>query len=156
MWDGQAGLGVPSGAIEHQHDDALASCPDRACESREQLLEERLVEAVRQIPDGFPAAGMHERGDVEPLITMVPECDRAVADGRPHAATNGFQAEPVLVRRPYFDRLVRIAACFRREDVGEPFLKSASSSGVADFGFFGRGSCSDQPSFLSASQPRGA
>jgi hypothetical protein len=38
--------------------------------------------------------------------------------------------------------------------VHELFLNAAASSGVADFGFFGRGFWSDQPIAFNASQPR--
>jgi len=43
---------------------------------------------------------------------------------------------------------------FLSEGLGELFLKAASSSGPAAFGFFGRGDWIDQPIALSASQPR--
>jgi len=87
---------------------------------------------------------------------MMPGRDRPLADGRPDAAMNRLQAEPMLVRRPYLDRFVGRLAGFLGQRIGELFLKAVCSSGVADFGFFGRGLCSDQPSFFSASKPRGA
>lgn len=152
----EAGFGVPSGSVEHQDDDAFAPCADRAGEVREQPFEERLVNAVRQIPDGLAAGRLHERRDVEPLIAMMPRRDRPLADRRPNAAMDRLQAEPMLIRRPHLDRLVGMPAGFLDQYVGELFLKASSSSGVADFGFFGRGSWIDQPSFFSASQPRGA
>ena len=154
--DGKPRFGVPTGAVEDQDDDALASRADGSCEACEQLLEERLVDAVREIPDGLAAGRLHEGGDVKPLIAMMAERDWPIADGSPDATADWLQAEPVLVRRPYLDRLVRVLVDFFGEDFGELFLKAAASSAFADLGFFGRGCCRDQSSFLSASQPRGA
>src|SRR3972149_652921 len=65
-----------------------------------------------------------------------------------------LQAEAMLVRRPDFNRLVRMLLGFFGHRVGELFLKAAPSSGPAAFGFFGRGDWIDQPIALSASHPR--
>ena len=62
--------------------------------------------------------------------------------------------EQVLVCCPDLDRLVRMLGGFFGHRVGKLFLKAASSSGVADFGFLGRGDWIDQPMALSASHPR--
>lgn len=147
---------VPSGAVEHQHDDAVTPGACRAREVREQLFKERLVDAVRQIPDGLTAGRLHEGRDVEPLIAVMPRGRRPFADRSPDPVKDRLQAKPMLILRPDLDRLARMLAGFIGQRVGEFFLKAASSSGVADFGFFGRGAWIDQLSFFSASQPRGA
>ena len=82
------------------------------------------------------------------------ERDRPLADRRPNPAMDRFQPEPMLIRRPDLDRLVRMLGGFFSHRVGELFLNAASSSGVADFGFFGRGDWIDQPIACRASQPR--
>lgn len=152
----EARFGVPSGIVKHENYNALASSTGFTREVREQLLEERLVDAVREIPDGLPARRRHEDSDVEPLVAMVTERDRPLADGSPDPAMDRLQAEPMLVRRPYFDRYVGMLAGFFGECVSEVFLNASTSCGPAAFGFFGRGDWIDQLSFLSASQPRGA
>ena len=131
---------MPSGTIEDQDDDALGAGTDRAGEVRQQLFEERLVDAVRQVPDALAAGRFDEGGDVKPLIAVMTERDRTLAGGGPDAAADRLQAEPVLVRRPDFNRFVRVFAGFFGERVGEFFLKAAASSGLAERGFFGRGS----------------
>src|SRR5207302_11516716 len=60
----------------------------------------------------------------------------------------------MLIRRPYFDRLVGMLLGFFGERVSELFLKAASCSGVAGLGCRGRGDWIDQPIACSASQPR--
>ena len=78
---------------------------------------------------------------------------RVLADRRSHAACDGLQANAVLVcRRP---RLVfRGASRLLRQQRPRAFFNAAASSGVADFGFFGRGVWIDQQIAFSASQPR--
>src|SRR6516162_2546118 len=80
--------------------------------------------------------------------------DRTLADRRPHAACDGLQANAVLVCRKDLDWFVGVLCGFFSNSVRELFLNSAASSGVADFGFFGRGVWIDQPIAFSASQPR--
>lgn len=146
---------MPSRSVEHEHDNALTPGADRMGELREQSFEERLVDTVRQIPDGLAADRLDEGRDIEPLIAVVTGRDRPLADRRPNAAPNRLQAEPMFIRRPDFDRRAEMPVGFLGQRVGE-LLKAACSSGVADFGLRGRGACTDQPIFLSASQPRGA
>ena len=111
-------FGVPSGTVQHQHDDALTPSACRAHKVGEQLFEERLVNAVRQIPDGLAAGRLHEGGDVEPLIAMMPGCDRPLADRRPNSAKDGLQAEPMFIRRPDLDRLAGMLAGFIEQRAG--------------------------------------
>jgi hypothetical protein len=80
--------------------------------------------------------------------------DRALADWRPYAARDGLQADAVLVRGEDLDLFAGVLCRFLGEGVRELFLKTAASSGEADFGFFGRGFWIDQPIAFSASQPR--
>src|ERR1039458_8280195 len=95
-----------------------------------------------------------EGGDIEPFVAMMAERDRPLADRRPDTAMDRLQPEAMLVRRPDFDRLIRMFGGFLSEGPSELFLKAASCTGVAAFGFFGRGDWIDQPIALSASQPR--
>jgi len=87
---------------------------------------------------------------------MMTERQRPLADGRPDAPADRLQAEAMLVGRPDFDRLAGVLLRFFGDGLRELFLKAASCSAVAAFGFLGRGAWIDQRSFFRASQPRGA
>src|SRR5271165_7242787 len=65
-----------------------------------------------------------------------------------------LQANAVLVCGKDLDRLVWVLRGLLGNSVHELFLNAAASSGVADFGFFGRGFWIDQPIAFKASQPR--
>ena len=79
---------------------------------------------------------------------------RPLADRRPDAPRDGFQAEPVLIAGEDLDRPLRMFRRFLGDGVFEVFLNAAASSGEADFGFLGRGSWIDIPQAFNASQPR--
>ena len=145
---------VPAGIVELEHDDAVAPGAGLACKGFEQLCEEGFVDPVRQIPDGLAARRRHECGDIEPFVAVMTERDWPLADRRPNSAMDRLQAEPMLVRGPDLDRLVGMFVGFFADRLAEAFLKTSASSGVADFGFFGRGDWIDQPIACSASQPR--
>jgi len=104
----QVGRGVPTGAVELKHDDALPSCPGLAGKQRQQRGEERLGHPVRDVPEGLARDRLHEGGDVQPLITVVAQRDGALAFGGPHPPDDRLQPNAVLVGRPDFDRLVRV------------------------------------------------
>src|SRR6266571_4287737 len=63
---------VPAGLVEYDNDDALAAGTGLPCEGFEQFGKERLVDAVRQIPDGFSAHRRNEGGDIEPFVVPRP------------------------------------------------------------------------------------
>jgi hypothetical protein len=113
---------MPTGVVELENDDAVAPGAGLAREGFEQLGKERLVEPVRQIPDRLSARGCDEGGDVEPFVTVVTERERPLADRRPDAAMDRLQAEPMLIRGPDLDRLVRMLLGFFGDYVGEFFL----------------------------------
>jgi hypothetical protein len=145
---------VPTGIVEGENNDAVAPGAGLAREDFEQLGKEWLVDAVRQIPEGFSARRRDEGGNVEPFIAVMAERDRALADGRPDPAMDRLQAEPMLIRRPDLDRLVGMLGGLFGERVGKVFLKTSASAAVAEFGFCGRGDWIDQLIAWSASQPR--
>lgn len=84
--DGQVFRCVPTGIVELEHDDAVASGAGVACEGFEQLGEEGFVDTVRQEPDGLAARRSNEGGDVEPFVAMVAESERSLADRCPDTA----------------------------------------------------------------------
>lgn len=147
---------MPSGIVEDENDAALFFRADGLGEVGQQFFEERLADAVGQIPDRLAARRLDEGGDIEPLIAMMAERQRPLFDGRPDAAADRLQPEAMLVGRPDLDGLARMLPRFFGGDFRELFLKASSSSAVAAFGFLGRGAWIDQRSFFKASQPRGA
>jgi hypothetical protein len=145
---------MPARIVEHENDAALAPRTGLAREAGEQGGEEGLGEARAEIPDRLAAGRLHEGGDVQPLVAVMAQRDRALADRRPNPAADRLQAEAVLVLRPDLDRPVGVRR-FGFGDSGiEPPLKAACCSGVAARACRGRGAWSDHSIRRSASQPR--
>src|SRR3954453_14435961 len=150
----QVRCGVPAGAVEPEHDDALPSRPGLAGKQRQQRRKERLGDPVRHVPEGLARGWLHEGGDVQPLVAVVAKRDRPLTLGGPHPAQDRLQADAVLVRGPDLDRLVRVLCRFLGNDRGQLFLNASRSSGVVEAGWRGGGFFTGQPIALSASQPR--
>src|SRR4051812_28298628 len=102
-----------------------------AGEGGAQFGDEGLGEAAAEIPDRLAAGWLHEGGDVEPLVAVVAEGDRSLANGRPDPAPDRLQAEAVLVLRPDLDQPVEVRRPGRGDSGIEPPLKAARCSGVA-------------------------
>ncbi len=150
----QPRLTMPAGVVEDEHDGAIDAGPGLSRQAFEQRREERLRDAVARIPEGLARRRRDEGGVVEPVEAMMATCDRPFADGRPNAACDGLQTKSVFVAGEDFDRTLGMFRGFLGDGAFEVFLNAAASSGVADFGFLGRGRWIDQPSAFSASQPR--
>ena len=134
---------MEAGIVEEQHDPLFGSGADRSGEGGEQAGEQRLGHAVAQVPDRFAGGGAHKGRDVEPLEAVVTERGRALSLGGPHRAQDRLQAEAMLVGAEHLDRHARVGGRLLGDDVRQLFLKAWASSAVADFGFFGRGRCSE-------------
>jgi len=132
--DGQVGRGVPAGAVEPEHDDAIPSRPGLTRKQRQQRRKERLGDAVRDGPEGLAGDRLHEGGDVQPLVPVVAERDRPLTFGRPYPADDRLQPEAVLIRGPDLDRLVRVLGSRLSDGLLELFLNASCSSGVAAAG----------------------
>ena len=150
----QASFAMPTGVVENEQDGSINASAGLACKSFEQRGEERLRHAVVHIPKGLATRRRNEGGHVEPVETMMARRDRTFADGRPNAPRHRLQAEPMFVAREDFNRPLGMLFRFLGDDVLKVFLNAAASSGVADFGFLGRGVWIDMSQALSASQPR--
>jgi hypothetical protein len=140
----QVGRGVPTGAVELEHDDALPSRPGLTGKQRQQCRKERLGDPVRDVPEHLARDRLHEGGDVQPLVTVVAERDRPLTLGRPHPADDRLQPDAVLIRGPDLDRLVRVLGPRLSDGLLQLFLNASCSSGVAEAGWRGRGFCTDQ------------
>src|SRR3954471_21840504 len=150
----QVGRGVPAGAVEPEHDDAIPSRPGLTHKQRQQRRKERLGDPVRDGPEGLAGDRLHEGGDVQPLVAVVAQRDRPLTLGRPHPSDDRLQPEAVLIRGPDLDRRVRVLGSRLSDGLLQLFLNASRSSGVAEAGWRGRGFCTDQLIALSASQPR--
>src|SRR5215218_2180723 len=150
----QVGRGVPAGAVEPEHDDAIPSRPGLARKQGQQRRKERLGHPVRHVPEHLAGDRLHEGGDVQPLVAVVAEGDRPLTLGGPHPPDDRLQADAVLICGPDLDRLVRVLGSRVSDGLLELFLNVSHSSGVAAAGWRGRGFCTDQLIALSASQPR--
>src|SRR3954463_8282402 len=63
----QVRRGVPAGAVQPEHDEAIPSRPGLAGKQREQRGEERLGDPVRHVPEHLAGDRLDEGGDVQPL-----------------------------------------------------------------------------------------
>src|SRR4051812_20220121 len=151
---GQVGRGVPAGAVELKHDDAIPSRPSLAGKQGQQRGEERLGHPVRYGPEGLAGDRLHEGGDVQPLIAVMAKRDGPLAFGRPDPAQDRLQPDAVLVRGPNLDRLVRVLSSRLSDGLLQLLWNASRSSGAAEPGWRGRGFCTDQPIAFRASQPR--
>src|SRR5215203_3778756 len=150
----QVRRGVPAGAVEPEHDDAIPSRPGLARKQRQQCSKERLGDLVRHVPEHLAGDRLDEGGHIKPLGAVVTKCDGPLTLGGPHPAQDRLQADAGLVRGPDLDRRVRVLGRFLRDHRGQLFLNTSRSSGVAPAGWRGRGFCTDQLIAFRASQPR--
>jgi hypothetical protein len=132
--DGEIFRAVPSGVVKDQQDDPLASGTGFFGKGGKEFLEQRFVHAIAEIPERLPARRRDESRDVEPFVTVMSRCRRALADRSPDPAMDRLQAEAVLVRRPYFDRRVRMDPLFLGDGGFDLFLKASRSWIVAACG----------------------
>ena len=139
LGDGQVLGSMPAGVVEYEDDAALAARAGLTGEEGEQFGEEGLGEAAAEISERLAAGRLHEGGEVEPLVAVVAEGDRPLADRRPDPAADRLQAKAVLVLRPDLDRPVGMGRLGRSDSGIEPPLKAACCSGVAARGCRGRG-----------------
>jgi len=145
---------MPAGVVYDEHDRAFDAGLRFAREGFQQRRKKRLRDAVMQIPKSLAARRRDESGDVKPLEAMMAVSNGTLANWRPDAPRDGLQAEPVLVAGEDLDRPLWMFPGFLRDGVLKLFLNAASSSGEADFGFFGRGAWIDMRQAFNASQPR--
>src|SRR5437660_4754461 len=150
----QVAFAMPTSVVEHEDNDPLATGPGFLSESRQQGFEERLRDAVGNVPETFAGRRRDEGCDVEPFEAMMTVGDRAHADRPPDGAHDWLQAEPVFVRREGFDGNAGVGLRLFGDDIGEFFLKASCCASVAAFGLRGRGFWIDQPIAFKASQPR--
>jgi hypothetical protein len=108
----EAGLGTPARIVEDEKDDAPGARAGLLREGVEQRLEERLGDAIRDIPEGLAGRRRDEGGDVEPLVAVMPGGQRALSARRPDAAQHRLQADPALIGCKDFDGRVWMLGLF--------------------------------------------
>ena len=149
----QIAFAMPTCVVEDEDDDPITTRPGFLGEGRQQRFEERLRDAVGNVPEAFAGRRRNERCDVEPFEAMMAGRDRAHADWRPNPPHDRLQAEPVFVGREGFDGEAGMDFGFLGDDLGDFFLNPSCSSALAALGLRGRGWI-DQPRAFNASQPR--
>jgi hypothetical protein len=77
---------MPTRVVENKEDDARDARASLLGEGVEKRLEERLGDAVRDIPEGLAGRRRDEGGDVKPFITVVARRQRSASSRRPDAA----------------------------------------------------------------------
>ena len=148
VWNWKTFRAMPAGIIELQDDDAIAAGTSLTREGGEQFGKERFVDPVGKIPDRLSARGRDEAGHVEPFVAMVTEGNRPLPDRRPNPAMDRLnKAEPMLIRGPHLDGLVRMLGGFFGDRVGEFFYKRLPQRGLqpADCADAATGSTSQSP-----------
>ena len=130
---------MPTGVVELQHDPLVLAGADRRGEIGQHEFEQRLADSIRNIPYGRASRRLDKACHVEPFEAMMPERDRSLADGRPHAARDRLQADAVFIRRPDLDLGVGMLFALLRDGVLKFFLCSARSASPAASGWRGRG-----------------
>src|SRR5215207_9692678 len=117
----------------------LAPAPTDLAKSARMSSNNSLHTGVGDIPHRLARHRLDEPGHVEPFETVMAECDRPLADRRPHAPRDRLQADTVFVHRPDLDRRARILAPLLGCRSLELFLSAVRSFSVAASGWRGRG-----------------
>ncbi len=141
---------MPTGVVEDEDDDPISARSGFFGESRQQSLEERLRDAVGNVPEALAGRRRNESRDIEPFEAVMAWSDGAHADWRPNPTHDRLQAKPVFVCRKGFDRNARMGLRFLRDDLGDFFLNASCSASVAAFGLRGRGFWTDHPRAFNA------
>ena len=91
---------------------------------------------------------------MELLEAMVAQRNRTPCPRLLHSAQHRLKADAVLLDAEHLDQRTGVGSRLLGDDIRQLFLNAAASSAVADFRFFARGRCNDQPSAFAVSQPR--
>jgi hypothetical protein len=105
--DAQLDAGVPAGTVEHEHNLLGGAGADGTGEGREFDREQCNGDRGRQVEDSAARGGMDEADEVAPGEAVADQRERALANGRPDAPQQRFEADPVLIDGPQLDPRVR-------------------------------------------------
>jgi hypothetical protein len=107
LGDAQPLAGVPACAIQDQHDLLGRTRPNGPREGGELDFKECDADAGGQVEDGAARGRMHKPDEVAPCEAVPHWCHRTLANRRPHAAQQRFQADAMFVGRPQLDACAR-------------------------------------------------
>ena len=103
----QLHAGVPSGAIEDQHNLLARTRAHLAGKFRQFDFKERNADRRRQMKDGPARGGMDKADQVAPGLAVLHPRHRALAYRRPDPPQQRFQADPMFISRPQLDAGMR-------------------------------------------------
>ena len=132
---------VPAGLIQNQDDQLVLAGPDRLAEGGQHRAEQVGVDRGADEPDHRPGARVDEAVEIEPLLAVLPDRDRALALGRPLPPQDRLQTDAMLVERPDLDRPRGVRGAALVHPAREPLLKASCSSALAALACCGRGTC---------------
>jgi len=130
---------VPASIIDLKHDAFVGPGADRFGKIGEDEFEHLLADGIGDVPNRLAGRRLDESCHIEPLETMMAQCDRSRADRCPHAPHNRLQTDAVFIHRPDFDGRARMLAPLLGSRGLKFFLSAARSSSVAASGWRGRG-----------------
>jgi hypothetical protein len=131
---------MPPSPVEDQDDLLGGGRPRLTSKGGEFGLEEGNTDAGRQMKEGATRRGMHEAHEVPPGVAVLDRRNRALANGRPDASQERFEANPVLVCRPQLD--CSVGKCGRDLTQQRPYLfLNASCAAESACTCCGRGNC---------------
>ena len=122
---------MPSGIIKHQDDPAFQSGTYLLGEQNKHGLEQPLGDAVGKIPEALPGRGRDKGSNIEPLEAVMTNGCRSLPLRCPDTADHGFEPDAMLIGRESLDHRFRMGGLLLGDGLGEFFLKTSSSSGVA-------------------------
>ena len=125
---------VPAGIVQLQHDALFGAGAGRFGKVGKDELEQFLSDGVGDVPHRPACRRLDEACHIEPFEPMVAECDRPLADRRPHAPHDRFQTDAMFIHRPDFNARAWVLAPFLVSRGRKLFLSAARSASVAASG----------------------
>lgn len=95
--------GMPSGAVEHQHNLFVRTRAHLTRERRQLDLKERDGDGGGQMEEDAPRGRMDKADHIAPLIAVLDRRDGPMPDWRPDAAQDGLEANAMFIGRPQLD-----------------------------------------------------
>ncbi len=138
--DAEPQTGMPARAIEHQHDLFARPRADLARKLRQLHFKQRDTDGGGQVKEGPTRGGMDKADQIPPREAVLDRGHWPLANRRPDAPQEWFEADPMFVGRPQLDGGMGKRGGHGLQQRPYFFLKCACCSGSAK-ACCGRGSC---------------